>query len=154
MEHHGVLQVGAPRLELHGVFLGRHDGPSSRPPPDALHVGTIVRMMIGESGELQRAFDHLLALEKDATSSIALETRVLAVSPDRNMARSRKAAFGRWRMPQWATGGAIAASLALGFAAGYAGEPAPSDAEFAKMLTLTGAGAGSVFLNAMSEPEN
>ncbi len=104
--------------------------------------------------ESERAFDHLLALEKDAPSSIALETRVLAVSPDRNMARSRKAAFGRWRMPQWATGGAIAASLALGFAAGYAGEPAPSDAEFAKMLTLTGAGAGSVFLNAMSEPEN
>ena len=37
---------------------------------------------------------------------------------------SRARAFGNWRAPQWATGGAIAASLALGFAVGYAGEPA------------------------------
>ncbi len=105
--------------------------------------------------ESERAFDHLLALEKDAPASIALETRVLAVSPDRRTARSRRAAFGKWRMPQWATGGAIAASLALGLAVGYAAEPAPSSgADFASMLTLTGAGAGSVFLTAMNDPEN
>ena len=104
--------------------------------------------------ESERAFDHLLALEKDAPSSIALETRVLAASPDRRTVRSRRAAFGKWRMPQWATGGAIAASLALGFAVGYAGEPSQMDTEYAKMLTLTGAGAGSVFLTAMNDPES
>jgi hypothetical protein len=104
--------------------------------------------------ESERAFDHLLALEKDAPASIALETRVLAVSPDRRTARIRSTPFGKWRMPQWATGGAIAASLALGFAVGYAGEPSSTDTEYAKMLTLTGAGAGSMFLTAMSDPEN
>jgi hypothetical protein len=104
--------------------------------------------------ESERAFDHLLALEKDAPASIALETRVLAVSPDRRTARNRSTSFGKWRMPQWATGGAIAASLALGFAVGYAGEPSTADTEYAKMLTLTGAGAGSMFLTAMNDPEN
>jgi hypothetical protein len=104
--------------------------------------------------ESERAFDHLLALEKDAPASIALETRVLAISTDRRLVQSRGAPFGKWRMPQWATGGAIAASLALGFAVGYAAEPAQTDADYAKMLALTGAGAGSVFLNAMSDPEN
>jgi hypothetical protein len=60
-------------------------------------------------------------------------------------------------MPQWATGGAIAASLALGFAVGYAGEPASSsvsEADYAKMLTLNGAGAGSIFLTAIDDPES
>lgn len=104
--------------------------------------------------ESERAFDHLLALEKDAPASIALETRVMAVSPDRRMAQTRRSPFGKWRMPQWATGGAIAASLALGFAVGYAAEPSATDTDYAKMLALTGAGAGAVFLNAMSDPEN
>ncbi|HEX5008265.1 MAG TPA: hypothetical protein VFV70_14205 [Hyphomonadaceae bacterium] len=103
--------------------------------------------------ESERTFDHLLALEKDAPASIALETRVLSASPDRRSVRSTSAAFGKWRMPQWATGGAIAAAMALGFAAGYA-EPARTDADYAKMLTLTGAGAGSVFLAAMNDAEN
>lgn len=105
--------------------------------------------------ESERAFDHLLALEKDAPASIALETSVISSSPDRHRARARIGAFGKWNVPQWATGGAIAASLALGFAAGYAGEPEqPANPTEYQMLSLQGAGAGAVFLSAMNEPEN
>jgi len=106
--------------------------------------------------ESERAFDHLLALEKDGPATIALETRVLSTSPDgRRMARP-DLAFGKWRLPQWATGGAIAASLALGFAVGYAGEPQTTttgDTEY-QMLSLTGVGAGGMFLTAMNDTEN
>ena len=105
--------------------------------------------------ESERSFDHLLSLEKDVSVSIALETAVLAASPDRSRERRRAFSMGKLSLPQWATGGAIAASLALGLAVGYAAEPAPtSGADFASMLTLTGAGAGSVFLTAMNDPEN
>ena len=104
--------------------------------------------------ESERSFDHLLALEKDGPASIALETRVLTASPDRRSVRPISA-FGKWRVPQWVTGGALAASLALGFAVGYAGEPAQSpDADYAKMLTVSGAGAGAMFFSAMNDPES
>jgi hypothetical protein len=106
--------------------------------------------------ESERSFDHLLALEKDAPASIALETKVLAASPDRRSVRRPAPALGRWSVPQWSTGGAIAASLALGFAVGYAGEPkqAPESAEYAKILTINGAGAGSMYLAALDDPES
>ena len=105
--------------------------------------------------ESERAFDHLLALEKDGPATIALETKILSSSPDRRGVRSPVRLFGKWTMPQWATGGAIAASLALGFAVGYAGEPQnTSNASEYPMLSLTGAGAGAVFLTAMNDPEN
>lgn len=105
--------------------------------------------------ESERSFDHLLALEKDALASIALETRILDASPARKHARASVGVGQGWSMPQWIAGGALAASLALGFAVGYAGEPAPAaDGEYAKMLTVSGAGAGAVFLTAMNDPEN
>src|SRR5690348_17065759 len=106
--------------------------------------------------ESERAFDHLLALEKDAPASIALETKVLSTSPDRRSARRPVGAIGLWKAPQWATGGAIAASLALGFAVGYAGEPqkTSAEAEYAKMLTINGGGSGSMFLAALDDPES
>jgi len=105
--------------------------------------------------ESERAFDHLLALEKDGPASIALETKVLSTSPDRRKVRASGRLFGKWSAPQWATGGVVAASLALGFAVGYAGEPQQSanSTEY-PMLSLTGAGAGAVFLTAMNDPEN
>jgi hypothetical protein len=106
--------------------------------------------------ESERAFDHLLALEKDGPASIALETKVLSASPDRRSMR-RPASLGKWSLPQWATGGAIAASLALGFAVGYAGEPehsSPDSSEYATMLTINGAGGGSMFLAALDDPES
>jgi len=79
---------------------------------------------------------------------------VLTASPDRRSVRPISA-FGKWRVPQWVTGGALAASLALGFAVGYAGEPAQSpDADYAKMLTVSGAGAGAMFFSAMNDPES
>ena len=105
--------------------------------------------------ESERAFDRLLALEKDAPASISLETSVLSASPERPRVRARAGIPGKWGVPQWATGGTIAASLALGFAAGYAGEPqGPANPTEYQMLSLTGAGAGAVFLTAMTEPEN
>ncbi len=104
--------------------------------------------------ESERAFDHLLALEKDMPASISLETRVLSASMEKRTKRRPVSAFGKWRVPQWMTGGAIAASLALGFAVGYAGEAAqPSDGEYAKMLTVSGGGAGSMFLSAMNDAD-
>jgi hypothetical protein len=102
--------------------------------------------------ESERVFDRLLALEKDVPAPIALEGRVLAASPPPRAARRPQRLFGRWTPPQWATGGAIAASLALGFAAGYAGEPkAQSGSEYAQMLALNGAGAGNMFLAAVND---
>lgn len=108
--------------------------------------------------ESERVFDRLLALEKDAPAPIALESRILAASPQPAKARAKARLFGRWSIPQWATGGAIAASLALGFAAGYAAEPEQQQvvaaAENLPMLRLNGAGAGAVFLTALNDPGN
>lgn len=104
--------------------------------------------------ESERAFDHLLALEKDMPASISLETRVLAASSDRRSVRRPVAVFRGWQVSQWLAGGALAASLALGFAVGYVGEPGGGgDADYATMLTVSGAGAGSMFVTAMNDVE-
>ena len=104
--------------------------------------------------ESERAFDHLLALEKDAPASISLETRVLVASSGRRIVRRPVVAFDGWRAPQWIAGGALAASLALGFAVGYVGEPGIiADTGYATMLTVSEAGAGSMFVTAMNDPE-
>jgi hypothetical protein len=105
--------------------------------------------------ESERSFDHLLALEKDVPSSIALETAVIDAAPGRRAIR-RSLSQIRWpAMPKWATGGAIAASLALGLAVGYAGEPQPApEQDYASMLTVSGGGGGSMFLSAMNDVEH
>jgi len=104
--------------------------------------------------ESERAFDHLLALEKDAPASIALETQILSAAPGRRSLQPAGGFRTIWAMPKWATGGALAASLALGFAVGYAGEPrSAAVTDYASMLTLSGNGAGSVFFAAFDDGE-
>jgi len=104
--------------------------------------------------ESEHAFDHLLALEKDAPAPIALETQILSAAPGRRALQQASGFRAIWAMPKWATGGALAASLAVGFAVGYAGEPKTSAvADYATMLTLSGNGAGSVFLAAIDDGE-
>ena len=137
-------------------LLGAYGAELSRWPEDERGAAEafleVAPHRIKDIWESERSFDHLLALEKDGPASITLETKVLSASPSRR--RTAAADMGKWRLPQWATGGAIAASLALGFAVGYAGEPqTQSDTEY-QMLSLTGAGAGAMFLTAMNEPEN
>lgn len=102
--------------------------------------------------ESERTFDHLLALEKDGPASIALETQILSTVPSRRAFGGASSGRSLWSLPKWATGGALAASLALGFAVGYAGEPQHTvESDYASMLTISGDGAGTMFLTAMNE---
>ena len=102
--------------------------------------------------ESERTFDHLLALEKDGPASISLETQILSTAPSRRAFGGASAGRSLWSLPKWATGGALAASLALGFAVGYAGEPQHTvETDYASMLTISGDGAGTMFLTAMND---
>ncbi len=102
----------------------------------------------------ERVFDRLLGVERDIPASVQTEFAILAVAPDRRaVLPGIDLSVRHWRRPQWMAGGAIAASLALGFAVGYAAEP-QQGSDFTQMLSLTGAGAGAVFLSAMNEGEN
>lgn len=104
--------------------------------------------------ESERSFDHLLALEKDVPPSISLETAILRTASVQRQVRRPLDLFGRFSLPRWATGGALAASLALGLAVGYAGEPDQSlEQDYAKLLTVASGGAGSMFLSAMNDVE-
>jgi len=102
--------------------------------------------------ESERTFDHLLALEKDGPASISLETQIISTAPARRPLMGASSARGLWAIPKWATGGALAASLALGFAVGYANEPLRDvENDYASMLTISGGGAGSMYLTAMND---
>lgn len=102
--------------------------------------------------ESERTFDHLLALEKDAPASIALETQILSTAPSRRPLIGASSGVNLWALPKWATGGALAASLALGFAVGYANErPRVSETDYASMLAISGSGAGSIYLTAIND---
>jgi hypothetical protein len=104
--------------------------------------------------ESERAFDHLLALEKDSPASIALETQVLSAAPS-PLARRPAGILGLLAMPRWIAGAAMAASLAVGFAVGYAGEAQNKPVnDYANLLSLSGGGAGSVFLTVMADGEH
>lgn len=106
--------------------------------------------------ESERMFDMLLALDADPAPSIELEEIILASMPT----PSASAPAGRRWLPaiapaKWLGGGALAASLGLGFFVGYAGTPAqsPVGAEYAQLLSLTEAGAGEVFFSAGVETD-
>jgi hypothetical protein len=137
-------------------FLGAYGAELSRWPEDDRTAAEafleIAPHRIKDIWESERTFDHLLALEKDGPASIALETRIIAAAPSRQSLRRASGLQLGWAMPKWAAGGALAASLALGFAVGYAGEPAqPAGANYADMLTISSGGAGAVFLTAMND---
>lgn len=102
--------------------------------------------------ESERAFDHLLALEKDAPASIALETQVLSAVPARRAFVSISMGQSLAGLPRWATGGALAASLAVGFAAGYAGELSrDAETDYASMLAISDGGAGSMYFSVIND---
>lgn len=102
--------------------------------------------------ESERTFDHLLALEKDGPASIALETQILSTAPAHRSLIGASPGLSLWSLPKWATGGALAASLALGFAVGYAGEPPRSaETDYASMLTISSSGGGSMYLTAIND---
>jgi len=139
-------------LAAYGADLARW------PEDDRLHAEVFLEgapHRIRDLWESERAFDHLLLLERDLPASIALETAIISTTPGRLRARTPLDVMSWLSLPRWATGGALAASLALGMAIGYAGEPQQaSSPDYAKILTVSGGGAGSVFLAAMNDTEN
>lgn len=141
------------------VLLGAYGADLSRwPESDRDDAGAFLEAAphrIKDVWESERGFDHLLALEKDMPVSIALETHVLAAAPGRKAVRRGLPVWNLSAMPRWATGGALAASLALGFAVGYAGEPQREiSGDYAHILSLSNGGAGSVYLSAMNDQDN
>lgn len=141
------------------VLLSAYGADLSRwPEDDRDNAGAFLEVAphrIKDVWESERGFDHLLALEKDMPVSIALETHVLAAAPGRRAAARGLPAFSLRAMPRWATGGALAASLALGFAVGYAGEPQrEAVTDYAHILSLSNGGAGSVYLTAIKDGED
>ncbi len=146
------------------VLLGAYGADLSRwPEEDRDNAGAFLDVAphrIKDVWESERGFDHLLALEKDMPVSIALETHVLAEAPGRRAAARGLPTFGLpmfnlRAMPRWATGGALAASLALGFAVGYASQPdREAVTDHSHILSLSNGGAGSVYLAAITNGEN
>ena len=103
--------------------------------------------------ESERMFDALLAKDVEPRPSLALEARILDSMPRPVVTRSVRGLFSAVGMQRWLTGWAVAASLGLGFIVGYAGEPVRSDADYAQMLSISGAGAGEVFFSAVGDFE-
>jgi len=140
-------------------LLGAYGADLARWPEDERAHGEVflegAPHRIKDVWESERGFDHLLALEKDVPSSIALETAILGAAPGRRRVGWSLGLSGWPSVPRWAAGGALAASLALGFAVGYAGEmQSAPEHDYAKMRTVSGGGANAVFLTAMNDVGN
>lgn len=102
--------------------------------------------------ESERAFDRLLALDCVATPSVGLESRILAAAPSGGPQQIRRRVEATF--PRWAAGGALAASLLVGFIVGYVVEGRPSSAGATEMLALGQPSAGAVFLSALDESDS
>lgn len=105
--------------------------------------------------ESERLFDSLLALDAEPAPSASLERRVLGSMPGVRTGTTRRRWFPEIAPAKWMAGGALAASLGLGFVVGYAGTPPDSRAggDYAQILSLTEAGAGEVFFSAVGGAE-
>jgi len=107
------------RLAIYGADLSRW------PEVDRAAAEALLRKAphrLKDIWDSERAFDSLLAMEADVPAPIQLETRILSASPAVAPAARKAVTFLGFAVPRWATG-AVAASLALGFAVGYAAEP-------------------------------
>lgn len=107
------------RLAIYGADLSRW------PDEDRADAEALLRKAphrLKDIWDSERAFDGLLALEADSPASIQLEAKILSASPSPAGAMRRRGSLWGLGLPKWATG-AVAASLALGFAVGYAAEP-------------------------------
>ncbi len=103
--------------------------------------------------ESERVFDGLLGMDVDPVPSIAMESKVLSMSPTAAKSRKSRSGLRGISFPRWATGATVAASLALGFVAGYASDAPSENEEYAQMLSFNGAGAGAMFLSAMNDSD-
>jgi hypothetical protein len=141
------------RLAIYGADLSRW------PEADRAEAEVLLRKAphrIKDIWESERSFDGLLALEADSPASLQLEARILSSSPAPSSAARTRHVLSGFRIPRWATG-AIAASLALGFALGYTGEPQhPVDApslETPQMLIFAEDGSAVLLLSGQVSAE-
>jgi hypothetical protein len=101
--------------------------------------------------ESERAFDRILALDAAAPSSLFLEAKVLSrvrLSAPRRLASVRQVLAQR---TQWLAGGALAASVAVGFFVGYNPSDRITSTQMTAMEDLFGSASSEVFLTALTE---
>ena len=138
----GSVMTEARFIELIGCYGAEL---SRWPAEERVRAGALMRNAphrLRDVWERERMFDALLAVDMAEEPSIDLERRILASAPTANAPRVRRRWFAEIAPAKWMAGGALAASLGLGFFVGYAGTPgtARSAGEYAQMLSLNSFG--------------